>query len=98
MDHSRKKLTVEDQGKIISKIIGFKDIHDKIVVLESKLKEMQEQKEMLLMDLDLARADEDMVMADLEFAYGPGKLDIQTLEWVSENETKIDENEFIERI
>lgn len=98
MDQIRKKLSADDLAAIIEKLTNYKDLHGKIMDLESQLKEMQERKEMLVTELDLARADEEMMMANMAFKYGPGKLDPRTLEWVEETQNKAQDNEYIERI
>lgn len=95
MNENRKKLEQEDQVNVLDKIASYRAIHDSIMELERKLKDMQEIKEMLVTDLELARADEDMLMANLEMKYGLGQLDIRNMEWV---EKTIENNEYIERI
>lgn len=99
MNQIRKKLSAEDLSAIIEKLTNYKDIHGKIADLETQLKEMQERKEMLVTELELARADEEMLIADMTMKYGPGRLDPKTLEWVEEEtKNKAENNEYIERM
>lgn len=96
MNNYRKKLDTGDQEKILITLLHYKKLHEDIAELEQQIRELQDKKDLMLTDLQLSRADETLVLANFESKYGPGKLDIMTLEWVSEKQTVEDES--IERI
>jgi len=89
MSENRKLINSSEQAKAINMMLKFKSIHDNITKLEVQIESIKEVKEVLLEDLDMARADDEYYQAQLEAIYGPGKLDTTTLEWV----TKIEEHE-----
>lgn len=89
MSENRKLINSSEQAKAINMMLKFKNIHDNITKLEAQIESIKEVKEVLLEDLDMARADDEYYQAQLESIYGPGKLDTTTLEWV----TKIEEHE-----
>jgi len=90
MSENRKLINPAEQAKAINIMLKFRDIHENIAKLEKQMEAIKEVKEVLLSDLDMARADDDFYQAQLESIYGPGKLDTTTLEWVTKNED--DEN------
>ena len=89
MDTNRKLISSKNQKAAIAIMMRFREIHNNISKLEADMKRIQDEKDMLLIDLDLARADDELFQSNLSLTYGPGVLDATKLEWV----TKIEENE-----
>lgn len=90
MEQIRKKLSKDEMEVMLQKILHYKILHDKIIELERDIFKIQEQKDSLLTDLELSRADETYYLAQLEEKYGPGKLDVLSMDWVeAELEEKI---------
>lgn len=92
MNINRKLITPEEQTAAVAIMMHFREIHHDIGKLEKEMERIREEKEMLLMDLDVTRADDEMLQAQLLMEYGPGALDATKLEWV----TKIEEHEHAE--
>lgn len=68
----------------MEKLVHYRKLHEEIIELELSIKRAAEKKDELVTELLLARADEEMMMANLTMTYGPGKLDVRNMEWVSE--------------
>jgi len=93
MTENRKLIDSDKQGRAIEIMLRFKRIHEQIAVLEKQMDTIKESKELLLDELEMARTDDQFYQAQLEAAYGPGKLDATTLEWI--NKTDDDDNKDI---
>lgn len=87
MTGESKQITGEQMEKIIGFLTRYKSIHEHIGRLEEKMAKIQEEKDDLLKDLELARTDEQFFMSQLEAQYGPGMIDPRTLRWVTKETT-----------
>lgn len=63
---------------------SFADIHQRITLVEKKMKEINEESSLLMEELTNLRKIEHDFIDDLLEKYGPGKLDPFELKWIKE--------------
>lgn len=85
-----KTLDIEDLDTLKSIVIEFSAIRSRLTDLEKQLEVIQTSQKSEIKLLESLRVIEQKFLTNLELKYGPGKLDPQTLNWISYDHTTMD--------
>lgn len=94
------KITEVEQNEVIELIRKYRNLHDQIAEIEVSIKDleqtmkaMQDQKDGIINGIRDNRENEALLIDKFHNTYGPGKLNLETMEWIG---TKPEENEMKE--
>lgn len=76
-----KKISQEDQKKILSISKRYLEIHQNIGIVEKKMKDLEEISSKLIEELQDCREDEDELMKKMQKKYGSGKFNPLNFCW-----------------
>ncbi len=81
-----EKLKESEVSELISILKGYRDVHDKIKLIDESIKELFKEQEVLLPELEKFRESEKNLLSTLNEKYGSGYLDVKNLSWVYERD------------
>lgn len=88
------KLEKKETDAILDLIQTYRDLHTKIaeveegiVTVEKQMKKLHKQKDAVIAQIQANRDREGELIGDLMKKYGDGKLNLNDLEWVKQDET-----------
>lgn len=81
-------LTNKEREKIINLSENFVGIHQKIIKIEVRIKDLESEAASLIKELESCREVESLFVSILSDKYGEGSLDPLTLSWRVDNKKK----------